>query len=74
MPCKWVSLSIRAPLGKLEVIHLPGLFERKGYYILIPFLDPEDIKILNLGPSGISVKEQGCPELISDYGAQRVRL
>ena len=30
MPCKWVSLSIGAPLGNLEGIHLPGLFERKG--------------------------------------------
>jgi hypothetical protein len=27
MPCKLVSLSIRAPLGNLEGIHLPGLFE-----------------------------------------------
>jgi len=30
MLCKWVSLSIRAPLGKLEGIHWPGLFDRKG--------------------------------------------
>jgi hypothetical protein len=30
MPCKRVSLSIGAPLGNLEVISLPGLFERKG--------------------------------------------
>jgi len=27
---KWVSLSIWAPLGNLEQIHLPGLSERKG--------------------------------------------
>jgi hypothetical protein len=30
MPCKLVSLSIGAPLGNLEGIGLPGLFERKG--------------------------------------------
>jgi hypothetical protein len=49
MPCKWVSLSIRAPSGNLEGIRLPGLFERRGWYIWVPFLDPDDIKILNLG-------------------------
>jgi hypothetical protein len=49
MPCKWVSLSIGAPMGKLQGIHLLGLFERKGKYIWVPFLDPEDIKILSLG-------------------------
>jgi len=30
MPCKREYLSIGAPLGKLEGIRLPGLFERKG--------------------------------------------
>jgi len=30
MPCKQVSLSIGAPLGNVEGVHLPGLFERKG--------------------------------------------
>jgi len=49
MPCKQISLSIRAPLGNLEGIHLLGLFEIKGWYIWVPFLDPEDIKILSLG-------------------------
>jgi hypothetical protein len=44
MPFKRVSLSIGAPLGNLEGIRLPGLFERKGYYIWVPFFDPEDIK------------------------------
>ena len=48
MPRKRVSLSIGAPLGNLEGIRLPGLFERKGSYIWVPFLDPEGIKILNL--------------------------
>jgi len=32
----------------LEGIHLLGLFERKGKYIRVPFLVPEDIKILSL--------------------------
>ena len=36
-------------MGNLEGIHLPGLFEWKGWYIWVPFLDPEDIKIVNLG-------------------------
>jgi hypothetical protein len=49
MPCKLLSLSIGAPLGNLEVICLPGLYERKGKYIWVPFLDAEDIKILSLG-------------------------
>jgi hypothetical protein len=49
MPCMWVSLSIGAPLGNLEGIHLLGLFERKGSYVWDLFLDPEDIKILSLG-------------------------
>ena len=74
MPCKQVSLYKGAPLGNLEEIHLPGLFERKGWYIWVPFLDPEDIKILNLGPSGTLVKGQGCPQLISDYGVKRACL
>jgi len=30
MPCKQVFLSIGAPLGNLEGIHLTGLFEGKG--------------------------------------------
>jgi hypothetical protein len=48
LPCKRVSLSIGVPVGNLEGIHVPGLFERKRQYIWVPFLDPEDIKILNL--------------------------
>jgi hypothetical protein len=49
MPCKQVSLSIGALLGNLEGIRWPGLFERKGQYFWVPFLDPEGIKILSLG-------------------------
>jgi len=30
MPCKQASLFIGAPLGKLDGIRLPGLFEGKG--------------------------------------------
>jgi hypothetical protein len=36
-------------LGNPERIHVPGLFERKGEYIWVPFLDPENINILSLG-------------------------
>jgi len=61
MPCKCVSLSIGALLGYLEGIHLPGLFERKGKYIWIPFLDPEDIKILSLGAICNFCKGTGLP-------------
>jgi hypothetical protein len=49
MPWKWAFLSMRALLGNLEGIHWPGLFEKKGQYIWVPFLDPENIKILSLG-------------------------
>ena len=49
IPCKQVSLSIGAPLGNLEGVCLPKLSERKRQNIWVPFLDPEDIKILSLG-------------------------
>jgi len=49
MPCKRVSLSIGALLENLDGIRLPGLFEWKAWYIWVPVLDQEDIKILNLG-------------------------
>jgi hypothetical protein len=49
MPSKQVFLSIGAPMGNMDGIHLPGLFERKGNYSSVPFLDPEQIKILSLG-------------------------
>jgi hypothetical protein len=58
MLCKWVSLSKRAPLGILEGIRLPRHLDSKRKYIYIPFLDPEDINILSLGPSGTLVKGQ----------------
>jgi len=59
MPCNWVSLSIMALLGNLEGVRLVGLFERKEKYILVPFLDPEDIKILSLGAIWNSGKGTG---------------
>jgi hypothetical protein len=49
LSCKRVSLSIGAPLRNLEGIRLPGLSEKKGRYIWVPFLDTEDIKILSPG-------------------------
>jgi len=39
----------RGPTGEPGGDLLPGLFKRKGKYIWVPFLDPEDIKILSLG-------------------------
>jgi hypothetical protein len=33
----------------LEGIRLPGLFEKKGWYIWVPFLEPEDTEILTPG-------------------------
>jgi len=49
MPCKQLSLSIRILLGNLEGFHLPGFLRETKKYIWVPFLDPEAIKILNLG-------------------------
>jgi hypothetical protein len=43
MPCKQVSVSLRASMVNLEGIRLLGLFEKKQKYIRFPFLDPEDI-------------------------------
>jgi len=48
MPSTRFSLSLGAPLGNVEGIRLPGLFERKGKCMWVPVLDPEDIKILSL--------------------------
>ena len=39
MPCIRVSLSIGAPLGNLQGIHLAGLFEIKGEYRVILSLE-----------------------------------
>ena len=39
----------RGPIREPGGDSLTGTFERKGLYIWVPFLDPEDIKILSLG-------------------------
>ena len=49
MPCKRVSIPLRATMVNLEGIRLPGLFEKKGWYIWVPFLEPEDTEVLTLG-------------------------
>jgi hypothetical protein len=49
MPCKRVSLSIGTLLGNQEGVCLPGFFTEKKKYIWVPFLDPEDTKILSWG-------------------------
>jgi hypothetical protein len=59
MPCKRVSLPIGAPFGSVDGIRSPGRFERKGKYIWVPFLDPEDIQILCLGAIWNSGKGTG---------------
>ena len=66
MSRKRVSLSIRVLLEKLEVVRWLEIFERKEKYIWVPFLDPEDIKILSLRASGTLIKEKGSPYLILD--------
>ena len=43
-------------------------------YLGSSFLDPEDIKSTRLGPSVTLAKENGSPELVSDYGAQTARF
>ena len=73
-PCKWVYLSIGALLGNLEGVCLLGFLRNKNKYIWVPFLDPEDIQILNPGAIWNFSKGTGSPELILDYGAQRAHL
>jgi len=59
-PCKREALSIGALLGNLEVVSLLEIFEtKKNTYLGSFFLDPNDITIFVLGPSGTLAKEQG---------------
>jgi hypothetical protein len=58
-----ISLT-RGPTGELGWYSLAGTLGRKEQYIWVPFLDPEDIKILSLGAIWNLVKGHGCPELI----------
>jgi len=51
MPCKRMSVSIGTLWGNLEGVHLLGFLREKKNYILVPFFEPEDIKILSLGAS-----------------------
>jgi len=46
---KRLSLYIGALLGKLEGVRLLRFFREKKKYIWVPFMDPEDIKVLSLG-------------------------
>jgi len=39
----------RGPIGEPGGDLLARTFERKGCYIWVPFLDPEDFKVLSLG-------------------------
>jgi hypothetical protein len=62
------------PAGEPGGGSFAGTFERKEKDIRVPFLDPEAIKILCLRAIWNLSKEQGCPELIADCGAQRACL
>jgi hypothetical protein len=72
----WIraSLSIGAPLGDLERIRFPGLLRQKD--IIYGFLSwtHRTLRFLVWGPYGTLVMEQGSPELILDYGAQKALL
>ena len=49
MPCRRLSLSIGAPLGKLERVRLMGILREKKSYIWFPFLHTEVINIFSVG-------------------------
>jgi len=58
----------------LEGVRLLGLLrEKENAYLGSFILDPEDINV-KFGAFWNFTKEQGSPELISDYGAQRASL
>jgi hypothetical protein len=63
------SLSIGAPLGNLEEIHLPGLLREKNSISGFLSWAQKTLTFYFWGPSGILIKGQGSAELISDYGA-----
>jgi hypothetical protein len=65
----------RAPVEEPGGCSFAGTLERRKKSISGSlFLDPEDIKGLSLGAIWNFSKEQGSPELISDYGTQRACL
>jgi len=50
------SLSIGTLWRNLEGVHLLGFLREKKNYIWVPFLDPENIKILSQGASWNFIK------------------
>ena len=74
MPCKRASLFIGALFGNLRGFVCRDFWEKRKVH-LGSFLGPGGHSYFKSGRSlGTSVKEQGCPELILDCGAQRARL
>ena len=71
MPCRWVSLSIGAPLGNLEGVLFLGLLREKKQYFWASFLDPEVIKILSLGATApmIGVGEETSAHILCECEA-----
>jgi len=61
MPFKHVSISIGALLGSLEGFRLQGHLREKKKYTWVPFLDPEDIKILSMWAIWNFSKGTGIP-------------
>ena len=74
MFCKRASLFIGAPLGNLEGVRLPGPLREKKSISEFLCWTLRPLRFYVRGASGTLVKEQGSPELILDYGAQRDRL
>ena len=75
MPCRWVSLSIGALLGNLEGGLFAGTFERKEKVYLGSFLGHRGHwGFKSGGHLELLIKEQGSPDFVWDYGAQRARV
>ena len=62
----------RGPVGENgERVHFLGLLREKENSYMVSFLGLRGYKNFSLGVMWNFSKEQGSPELISDYGAQR---
>jgi hypothetical protein len=74
--CKLAALFIGASVGEPGGASFAGALKRRKKRSICGFLflDPEDIESLSVRPIWNFSKEQGSPELISDYGAQRACL
>jgi hypothetical protein len=74
--CSSAALPLGSPTGEPgeDSLAETSWREKDSTVYRVPFLDPEDMKILCLGSFWIFVKGQGSPELVSVYGAQRVCL